>query len=188
MKLTEDEKRELWHYLCKEASKLQSLCAIYQRLANLWQKNNDRYGQGIVTILHTIYCTLIVRIPTFVDRGSAKSLLALDAIKDDEIKKIKKTINEITDQRHRAVAHSGDLATDHFPFFTHKGITMCVEFIAEIQTLLSTASNRLKLNEEYWSEWIGPESSIKNLIDDAKLGLKTFRKERDISPVSVGEL
>ncbi len=168
---------EIWGYLYKELSRLNSILVIYDKIAVNVNINNNNYNHFFQMVLDSLTRTICLILSTFFDsRNGTWSLYEFDCLKKTEIDKLNEYSKDFLLIRHNRIGHISQYYNhkDNFIILTKKAIEKCKEIskgndnLKGLDTLLDEISTSKNYKEGYIAEFRQIDFACENLILDLK--------------------
>lgn len=163
------EEYDIWHFFCRELSKLNNIIYAYEKLALNIELNDHKYNMFIQLVLDSFSVKMIVAIDCFFQkRADVWSLYRFDGLDVNKIDEVRKKALLFIKMRNNKKAHlSKELQhANNFDFFLKPGIEVAGKVLKDLEEILNEISDVYNFNEEYIYDWQGFNDSVDCLIED----------------------
>lgn len=165
------EEYNIWHFLCRELSKLNNIIYAYEKLVLNIELNNHRYDWFIQLVLDSFSVKMVVAIDCFFQkRADVWSLYRFNKLDVKKVEEIKKKALLFINMRNNKKAHLSKKLqhANNFDFFQKPGIDIARNVIKDLAEMLGKISNVYEFHKLYFFTWQGFDDSVDRLISDLK--------------------
>lgn len=171
--MKEEERKEIWHFLYREWSKLHDLIYAYDKIARNAEVKGNRYNAGFQLLMDSLTRNIAITIDLFFQNPKRYwSLYSLDyeSKLKKEINKVKKEAEFCIMLRSNNFAHLPKEAEQkgNFRFFNFATIDKLKNILNNINDILLTIGRNDGRDESYTEGFIGVQEEISLLIEDLK--------------------